>query len=30
MVKEDQEVGQITGKVYAKYIACYGVLSFVS
>jgi ABC-type multidrug transport system fused ATPase/permease subunit len=28
MVKEDQEVGQITGKVYGKYITAYGIISF--
>jgi ATP-binding cassette subfamily C (CFTR/MRP) protein 1 len=29
MIKEDQEVGQVTGKVYWNYIKAYGVLSFV-
>ena len=28
IVKEDQEVGQVTGKVYWQYISVYGVLSF--
>lgn len=28
MIKEDQEVGQVTGKVYKNYIIAYGVLSF--
>lgn len=30
MIKEDQEVGQVTGKVYWQYIKAYGVLSFLS
>lgn len=30
MIKEDQEVGQVTGKVYWKYIQSYGIFSFVS
>ena len=30
MVKEDQEVGQVTGKVYWNYIKAYGILSFVA
>lgn len=30
MVKEDQESGQVTGRIYWKYIASYGVLSFVA
>lgn len=29
MVKEDQEVGQVTGRVYGQYISAYGVLSAV-
>ena len=29
MIKEDQEVGQVTGKVYWNYIKAYGVWSFV-
>ena len=29
MVKEDQEVGQVTGRVYRQYISAYGVLSAV-
>lgn len=28
MIKEDQEVGQVTGKVYWNYIKAYGVVSF--
>lgn len=28
MVKEDQEEGQVTGKVYGKYITAYGIISF--
>ncbi|PSC67462.1 hypothetical protein C2E20_8853 [Micractinium conductrix] len=30
IVKEDQEVGQVTGKVYWRYITSYGVFSFVA
>lgn len=30
IIKEDQEVGQVTGKVYWKYIKAYGVFSFAS
>jgi ABC-type multidrug transport system fused ATPase/permease subunit len=28
MMKEDQEIGQVTGKVYWQYITTYGVISF--
>lgn len=28
MVREDQEVGQVTGRVYWQYIVAYGTLSF--
>ena len=28
MIKEDQEVGQVTGKIYLNYIKAYGVVSF--
>ena len=30
MMKEDQEVGQVTGKVYWNYIKAYGILSFIA
>lgn len=29
-MKEDQEAGQVTGKVYWQYIRSYGVISFVA
>ncbi len=30
MIKEDQETGQVTGKVYWNYIKAYGVVSFLA
>jgi ABC-type multidrug transport system fused ATPase/permease subunit len=30
MVKEDQEEGQVTGKVYGRYVSAYGFVSFVA
>jgi hypothetical protein len=29
IVREDQEVGQVTGRIYWQYIAAYGLLSFL-
>lgn len=29
IIKEDQEVGQVTGKIYWQYITVYGIISFV-
>lgn len=29
IVKEDKEVGQVTGRIYWKYISAYGVISFL-